>query len=183
MLTARHLLCNRSAYTEEETTMDITVSNGKTYRVQFVHSGHAVDRYNQGAPGSRRQFVDNMSLSLRRRVSLCEISVLTNRNPRFEYNPLTNEVRQNTNVKSFDALSQGFALCHYNDQFDKKTGRKIALRRALKQSVLSVETRTDLAEACGFTLAELNSSDHTERSFVPEEPEVLPRTSGILRLN
>lgn len=122
--------------------MDYTASNGKTYRVQFVHSAHDLKHRHQGDPGGLRQITDNLALSLRRRVTLCEVSEVTV-DPQY----LDHNLRP---LKVATPLAQGFALCHFHDQFVKETGRLYALERALKFSGLDEQTCEEIAHFCGF---------------------------------
>lgn len=116
--------------------MDFTATSGKTYRVQFVHSAHDLKQRLQGQPGGLRQFTDNLALSLRRRVTLCEISEVT-------VDPAL-VTEQGRPVRVATPLAQGFSLCHYHDQFVKATGRDYALIRALKVSGLDEATKNEL---------------------------------------
>lgn len=122
--------------------MDYTASNGKTYRVQFVHSAHNLKQRVQGQPGGLRQLTDNLALSLRRRVTVCELSEVTT-------DP-TLQTEQGLPVRLATPLAQGFALCHYHDQFVKATGRGYALARALDQSGLDEALADEIAEAFGI---------------------------------
>lgn len=49
--------------------------------------------------------------------------------------------------KSNEIVAEGEAFCHVNDQFNKETGRKLALARALKESELSQESRALIWQA------------------------------------
>ena len=121
---------------------DFRATNGRVFRVQFVHSAHDIKHRLSGEPGGLRQLTDNLALSLRRRVTLCELS----------------EVVTDTNLVGSDGapvvhvvpLGQGFALCHYHDQFVKATGRAYALGRAAKAAGLDEDTATEIFEFCGF---------------------------------
>jgi len=39
-------------------------------------------------------------------------------------------------------VGSGEAICHFTDQFCKETGRKISLARAMRNALLTKETRT-----------------------------------------
>lgn len=128
--------------------MDCFSTDGHTYRIQFVHSAHDLKYRLQGTPGGLRQFVDNLALSLRRRVTFCEIS-------RAEEALLTKDAPVTT---VWTPIAQGFALCHFHDQFVKREGRGYALKRALRVSGLSVEGQAELAYECGFDWEELQAA-------------------------
>ena len=121
--------------------MDFTSASGKTYRVQFVHSAHDLKHRVSGQPGGLRQLTDNLALSLRRRVTLCEISEVT-------LDPVLVD-SQGRPVRVATPLAQGFALCHYHDQFVKATGRAYSLDRALKVSGLDEDTKAEIAAEFG----------------------------------
>ena len=116
--------------------MKVSVSDGRAFKLQFVHSSHEFTSVKPVTPGGLRQFVDNLALSLRRRVSFADISLVepdgvVDGKPTFKYT----------------SIGQGFALCYYKDQFEKKTGRCYALDRALLVSGLDDQTQTELWEA------------------------------------
>lgn len=118
------------------------------FRVQFVHSAHdqRTSRNAVASPGGLRQFVDNLAASLRRRVTLAEIA-------RVERIPVggDGDVRP-----SFVPLSQGFAVCHFIDQFNKAHGRERAFLRALSALNAPASVKDTLSEAVtGSTRAEL----------------------------
>ena len=120
--------------------MRITATTGATYRIQFVHSPHNMKSLHIGMPGGLRQFVDNLALSLRRRVTLCEIALASN--------PHVDE--QGRLVHDYMPIAQGFAICHYYDQFVKAIGRQKAFLRAVKHSSLSKQAREELTTAMGY---------------------------------
>jgi len=114
--------------------MFVSVSDGRKFKVQFVHSSHDGKRA-VASPGGLRQFVDNLAASLNRRVSFCEIS------------EIDTKVVNGEPVTGFVALSQGFALCHHKDQFNKRTGRAYCLDRALLNSGLSYLAQDEIWDA------------------------------------
>lgn len=130
--------------------MKIQSLDGTLYRVQFVHSAHDPKHPVQGVPGGLRQIVDHLAKSLRRRVTLCEVSVL---NPEADTDPETQEPRT-TFVAT--PVGYGFSICHYFDQFVKAEGRRRAFVRALKASGLSDELRAELAELVGLSEFDLS---------------------------
>jgi hypothetical protein len=121
--------------------MTVTTTNGKTYRIQFVHSPHDVKHLRQGTPGGLRQIVDNLALSLRRRVTLCELAIWTGE----EHVTGTDDNGAVRWSRVFEVIAQGFAICHYFDQFNKSVGREQSLSRALKVSGLDRLTQEELA--------------------------------------
>ena len=127
--------------------MIVTTSNGKVYRIQFVHSPHDLKHLHPGTPGGLRQFVDNLALSLRRRVTLCEIAVWTGEEKLNEQSlaELAEEGVERWS-RVFEPISQGFAICHYIDQFNKAQGRARALDRALHVCGLDKAIQNELAD-------------------------------------
>lgn len=113
--------------------MKIALDNGDMYKVQFVHSSHEYVSRKPASPGGLRQFVDNLALSLRRRVSLCDISKVT-----------ADAVIDGKPTYAYTSLSQGFAVCHWKDQFSKLIGRAAAFDRALSNSELPWEVQDDI---------------------------------------
>lgn len=101
----------------------------KTYRVQFVHA--APTPYYDARPGSLRFIVEHLAASLGRRVTLCEISEVT-------YNPLIKDDLGRP-AREFTPVAQGWAVCHYKDQFNKREGRMLSLHRALKATMFSYD--------------------------------------------
>ena len=124
--------------------MRITASDGTQYRVQFVHSAHDPKHPIVGIPGGLRQMIDHLAASLRRRVTLCEISLVTGAT---QVSPETGEdyvAIQHTPV------AYGFSVCHYFDQFVKAEGRLLSFERALKVSGLDEQTKADFEAALGY---------------------------------
>ena len=101
--------------------MFVKLSDGRDVRVQFVHSSHDLENIDHNVPGTLRQLVDYLSHSLRRRVSYAEIARVD----------LVTVDADGAPVRDFLPEAQGFALCHWKDQFNRRTGREIALFRAL----------------------------------------------------
>lgn len=97
--------------------MTITLKSGRVLKVQFVHSSPDLNAPKLATPGGLRQFVDNLSRSLNRRVTLCDISDV-----------LPGDA---TTTTTYEAIGQGFAVCYYKDTFQKVLGRGIALLRAI----------------------------------------------------
>jgi len=130
--------------------METVARSGRQFRVQFVHSAHDINHRLGGEPGGLRQFVDNLALSLHRRVTLCEISLVE------EAPALTTDTEPQ---KVITALGQGFALCHHKDQFIKRVGRAYALKRGLHNISDTFDLYEDEAEdiclACGTSWAEI----------------------------
>jgi hypothetical protein len=125
--------------------MRVTTSDGTTYQVAFVHSAHDIKHPLPGRPGGLRQIVDGLAKSLRRRVTLCEISV-ADAAPEVTTSDVTPE-----DVKlTFTPLSYGFSVCHYFDQFVKAEGRARAFDRALRSSGLDATTKDELAVTLGY---------------------------------
>ena len=118
--------------------MKITASNGTQYRVQFVHSAHDPKHPVEGVPGGLRQMVDHLAASLRRRVTLCEISVIAGST---QVSPETGE---DYVAIQFSPVAYGFSVCHYFDQFVKAEGRLLSFERALKVSGLGEQIKADL---------------------------------------
>jgi len=104
--------------------MLVKLSNGKALRVQFVHASHNGLQLQEPTPGGLRQLVDNLALSLDRRLTLCEISEVV------EGEFLTSDPDSKT-PRTYKPLAQGVALCYKKDQFKKLVGRSIALYRAV----------------------------------------------------
>lgn len=126
--------------------MTFTTSDGRNFRIQFVHSAHDLRYRNEGTPGGLRQLVDNLAASLRRRVTLCEISLVT----------LTGAVDGDGRaLTQATPLAQGFALCHYHDQFVKRLGRGYSLARALSLGDFDVQTAAEIADFCDFEYEDL----------------------------
>ncbi len=113
--------------------MKVSASSGREYKVQFVHSSHDFTESEKPVtPGGLRQFVDNLALSLRRRVSFADISLVEH----------GNNYAEDTKDVVYTSLGQGFALCHHTDQFHKKTGRAYAFDRALMNVRINGEPLT-----------------------------------------
>jgi hypothetical protein len=100
----------------------------KTYRVQFVHSSHDGSINRDATPGGLRQLVDNISISLRRRVTLCEISEV-------QFGALLTSDPASKTPNVYVPVSQGIAVCYKGDQFKKVAGRAFALDRALTNAI------------------------------------------------
>ena len=122
--------------------MRVETTSGKVYKIQFVHSSHDFNTTAPMAPGGLRQFVDNLARSVRRRVTFCDISSVE---------AFAGDGMGNPDNIIYTSLAQGFTLCYYKDQFEKKTGRVFALDRALLNSELSHDEEDEIWEACGFS--------------------------------
>ena len=108
-------------------------------RVSFVHAQYKkIDRSAESllSAGRLRQLTDWMALSLKRTVTLCELSVIVDVDGKAVPVP----------------IAQGFALCHWTDQFVKKTGRVLALKRALRVSPFAKDQQRLIWENEGFTV-------------------------------
>ena len=133
--------------------MRFTSVDGTKYRAQFVHSAHDLKHPLPTHPGSLRQVVDDLARSLRRRVTLCEIS---------EDVPETVELsggvepEQGVTITG-RPIAYGFAVCHYWDQFVKAEGRRRSFARALRFSGLPEDVKLGLTASLGYT-----SEDVTE---------------------
>lgn len=129
--------------------MRITVSDGTQYRVQFVHSAHDPKHPVVGTPGGLRQIVDHLALSLRRRITLCEISVISGTTA------ISPETGEEYVAIQHTPVAYGYSICHYFDQFVKAVGRASAFQRALKVSGLDEQTKAELEDAVGLTSPEI----------------------------
>lgn len=128
--------------------MKIQTLDGTLYRVQFVHSAHDPKSPREATPGGLRQMADHLAKSLRRRVTLCEVSMLS---ADYDTDPETGEPRSTFTTVP---LGYGFSICHYFDQFVKAEGRARSLTRALKAADLPREVREELLELCGVECIE-----------------------------
>lgn len=117
--------------------MITTVKNGKTYKIQFVHSSHDGLTQQNATPGGLRQFIDNLAASLNRRVSFAELCEVTDSEP----------VENGEISRIFTPISQGFTVCNREDQFKKSEGRRWALDRVLMLSGLKYDVQTELWNA------------------------------------
>ena len=124
--------------------MKITASDGTQYRVQFVHSAHDPKHPVLGVPGGLRQMVDHLAASLRRRITLCEISVISGTTQ------VSAETGEDYVAIQFSPVAYGYSVCHYFDQFVKAVGRGSAFERALRVSGLDDQTKLDLIAGLGY---------------------------------
>lgn len=124
--------------------MFVTVGT-REFRVQYVYSARDIKTSRAlEVPGTLRQFVDNLAASIRRRVALAEIS----RVERIEgLDPISN-----LPIVSYVPVAQGFAICHWQDNFSKVEARGRALYRALKlaKTDLTAEEKDGIAGAAEF---------------------------------
>lgn len=118
--------------------MRIARADGIVFRVQFVHSAHDPKHPIAGAPGGLRQIVDDLAVSLRRRVTLCEVSVEVPETVQAEDGSVGVQL-------TVVPLGYGYSVCHYFDQFVKAEGRKRSFERAAKAARLDAGTKNDLA--------------------------------------
>lgn len=141
--------------------MRFTSADGIQYRAQFVHSAHDLKHPLPSHPGSLRQVVDDLARSLRRRVTLCEIS---------EDVPVQVELsggaepEQGVQVTG-RPLGYGFAVCHFWDQFVKAEGRRRSFFRALRASRLPREVKDGLTASLGYTEDDARDPESTSASW------------------
>jgi hypothetical protein len=127
---------------EDQPVLSRTLANSRVevpVRVSFVHSQYRqIDRQRVAflETGRLRQLADWLALSLKRTVTLCELSVGVDIDGQRQWAP----------------IAQGFALCHWTDQFVKRTGRALALKRALHVSLLDKDQQRLVWESEGFTV-------------------------------
>jgi hypothetical protein len=119
----------------------------RSFKVQFVHAS-AEPGTLTGRPNSLRFVVEHLAASLARRVTLCEIAEVT-------YDPVVKDDFGRP-AQVFTPISQGWAVCHHKDQFNKRTGRTISLHRALAAAWFSYEECNEFAsQVLGLSVEEL----------------------------
>lgn len=105
--------------------MKVTLSTtGVTLNVLFVHSSHGAhlnDFVQKTDAGITRTTVDNFAKELGRRLTLCEISEVG----------YSGDSTGQSDEEVFNVLGQGWSVCHPNDVFEKRAGRKLAFGKAL----------------------------------------------------
>lgn len=142
--------------------MLVKLSNGKTIRIQFVHSSHSGFPVENPTPGGLRQLVDNIAFSLDRRITLCEIAEVKDG----EF--LTSDPESQV-PRQYVPLAQGIAVCYKKDQFKKLAGRSIALIRALANAELS------------GPVADLGWTEEVWQAFPKEDRFIADVESGALK--
>lgn len=118
--------------------MKVELKDGTLIRIQYVHSAHDPKNPVIGVPGGLRQVVDDLAASLRRRVTLCEISYAD-----FALDTPPEGVEAKL---AYVPLGYGFSVCHYFDQFVKSEGRARSLDRAVRASGLSKDVQAEILE-------------------------------------
>lgn len=104
--------------------MTVTTTNGRTFKVIFMHSVPPQNEPRETKNETRR-VLDVEAKELDRRITLCTIDELD---------------AQNQGV----TIGSGVALCHPTDQFNKATGRKLSFTYALEAAGLTRDERGEL---------------------------------------
>ena len=118
--------------------MNVQVRDGREFKVRIVHG--APETALNAAPGSLRQVVEDLGFSLQRRCTLVEIG---------EADELSVVTDDDTGalVRVTNTVAYGFAVCYKKDQYNRRTGRLLALFRALLRLNESDEVKDDICRA------------------------------------
>lgn len=114
--------------------LSVTLSSGRTMEIRFTHSLPLDVLKEMNDKGehrrSRARSTDMLALSAYRRLTHCEINELT----------YTGGSGLNTIVNR-RLVSEGLAICHPKDRFERRSGRKLALTNALTNAAFDVNDR------------------------------------------
>lgn len=135
--------------------MVITLSDGRTYKVAFIHSSadFGLDKHgNVKQSGPTRLAIDAVARDAGRRLTACEIA---------EVGYTSTEGRTE---ETYHLRGQGVAICHPKDNFDKSKGRKASFTKALLASGFNVAQREQ------FWAAYVDEFVHKPRFVIVEDP-------------